>query len=67
MTDKDVEREIAANEERAKEHSGPHEGKLAEEVDELFSPITNIVDEFGENEDGSGEHRRQNDEEQRPD
>ena len=66
MTDKDVEREIAENEERAKEHAGRHEGKLEEEIDELFSPITNIVDQFEENEDGSGEDRRRNDEEQRP-
>ncbi len=63
MTDKDVEREIEANERRAREHEDRdvNEGGLAGAVEDLLDP-------FDRNDkDGAEDHREQNDADQRRD
>ena len=65
MTDKDVEREIEANERRAREHEDQDvdEGGLPGAIDDLLDPFDGDED----NGDVDVRHREQNDADQRRD
>jgi hypothetical protein len=63
MTDKDVQREIEANEQRAREHEDEdmNEGGIVGAIDDLLDPFD------GDDDEDAARERQQNDAEQRPD
>ena len=64
MTDKDVERELAENEQRAEEAAESHEGGFVKGIEGLFEPIIEFIEDL-DSEDA--ERARENDADQRPD
>jgi hypothetical protein len=68
MTDRDVEREIAANEERAREREDDNDAGVVDAAETLIAPFTDAVDDTDDvDEDEVAEQRRLNDEAQRRD
>ena len=65
MTDKDVQREIEANERRAREREDRDDGGLVGAIEDALDPFTDVDDEPDTDEVTS--QRELNDAEQRPD
>ncbi len=68
MTDRDVQRELEANEERANQHKRDNEGGIIDAAEDLISPIVDTIRRGDEADDvETVEDRvRENDAEQRP-
>ncbi len=66
MTDRDVEREIEANEQRANDDARDDDDGILDTAEDAISPITEAIGRADDDdEDAAASQRRLNDEEQR--